>query len=510
MIIRKPYAFLIKYFKIIHIILFVFMVYLSLKTRTLYIFFRDFLASGTYTYIPNMVYKYVSPLMIIAAIILVGLLLLIYFLMKQKDKKVLYYLMAVIFYFMSFIIFIYFFGVFNRLEYSSYNNQSLVIFRDLSMVLYYINYGFLVIAFIRGFGFNVKKFNFEKDLKELDITEEDREEIEISSGIDYENIGNFVRRRKRNFIYYIKENSYILIVFLVILMLSISSIVALNTLVFSKVYKEGEVISLNNLDYTITSSYLTDKDLYGNIIKKNKNYVIVAFNVKNKGQNNLFLNIENSRIKIGNEYYYPKKTLATRFSDLGIVYKNQSVIKNTSQDYILVFEIDNSSNNITFELYRGKEEVNGEAILYYRKVSLNPYKFKEINLGNYKVGDSIPLDKTYYQTGNFKIINYDILDIENYTYQKCNSETDCIETATVVPKGAKKILKIVYEINQKENIFEYLNITGNAYEKAENIDDITPDNYKDNSVLLEVPGNVNINNLVLNFNVRGVRFQINK
>ena len=196
MIIRKPYAFLIKYFKIIHIILFVFMVYLSLKTRTLYIFFRDFLASGTYTYIPNMVYKYVSPLMIIAAIILVGLLLLIYFLMKQKDKKVLYYLMAVIFYFMSFIIFIYFFGVFNRLEYSSYNNQSLVIFRDLSMVLYYINYGFLVIAFIRGFGFNVKKFNFEKDLKELDITEEDREEIEISSGIDYENIGNLFEEEK--------------------------------------------------------------------------------------------------------------------------------------------------------------------------------------------------------------------------------------------------------------------------------------------------------------------------
>ena len=40
MIIRKPYAFLIKYFKVIHITLFVFMTYLLFKTRNIYIFFK--------------------------------------------------------------------------------------------------------------------------------------------------------------------------------------------------------------------------------------------------------------------------------------------------------------------------------------------------------------------------------------------------------------------------------------------------------------------------------------
>ena len=97
MIIRKPYAFLIKYFQVIHIIVFIFMTY--------------------YTYIPNMVLNYINISMIILSISLVGLLLLIFFLMKQKEKKVLYYLLGTIYYFLSFVLYLFFLRVFNNLEY---------------------------------------------------------------------------------------------------------------------------------------------------------------------------------------------------------------------------------------------------------------------------------------------------------------------------------------------------------------------------------------------------------
>ena len=60
MIIRKPYAFLIKYFKIIHIILFISMTFLLFKTRNIYMFFREYLLTGTYIYTENMVFQYVS------------------------------------------------------------------------------------------------------------------------------------------------------------------------------------------------------------------------------------------------------------------------------------------------------------------------------------------------------------------------------------------------------------------------------------------------------------------
>ena len=69
MIIKKPYAFLIKYFKLIHIILFFSMVYLIFKTRSIQIFFTNYASSGTYTYIDNMAYNYINPFMIIVTII---------------------------------------------------------------------------------------------------------------------------------------------------------------------------------------------------------------------------------------------------------------------------------------------------------------------------------------------------------------------------------------------------------------------------------------------------------
>ena len=235
MIIRKPYAFLIKYFKVIHIILFLFMSYLTYKTHGVYEFFSNYAKTGTYTYLNNMTFSYVNIFMIIIAIILVTLLLLIFFLMKQKEKKVLYYILATIYYFLSFGLYIYFISIFKSLEFTVYNNQSLVLFRDISMVLYFLNYIFLVVAFVRGFGFNIKKFNFEQDLKELDISESDREEIEVGGQVDYENVGDFLRRRKRNFGYYIKENSYILIVFLIITVLGLGSHLIMTKLITNKV-----------------------------------------------------------------------------------------------------------------------------------------------------------------------------------------------------------------------------------------------------------------------------------
>ena len=257
MIIRKPYAFLIKYFKIIHIILFISMTFLLFKTRNIYMFFREYLLTGTYIYTENMVFQYVSIPMILVTILLVAILLLIYFLMRQKQKPVFYYLSSVIFYFITFISFLVFLNFFNNLEFRSYSNQVLVIFRDLTMVLYYLNYLFLAVAFARGFGFNVKKFNFERDIKELDITESDREEIEVGSKLDYDNVFNFFRRHIRQLKYYFKENSFVFIVFLVIVVLGGSAYITLDKLVFNKTYREAETIVLNDISYTVYNSYIT-------------------------------------------------------------------------------------------------------------------------------------------------------------------------------------------------------------------------------------------------------------
>lgn len=519
MIIRKPYAFLIKYFKIIHIILFISMTFLLFKTRNIYMFFREYLLTGTYIYTENMVFQYVSIPMILITILLVAILLLIYFLMRQKQKPVFYYLSSVIFYFITFISFLVFLNFFNNLEFRSYSNQVLVIFRDLTMVLYYLNYLFLAVAFARGFGFNVKKFNFERDIKELDITEADREEIEIGSKLDYDNVFNFFRRHVRQLKYYFKENSFVLIVFLVIVVLGGSAYITLDKLVFNKTYQEMETIVLNDISYTVYNSYITNKDRYGEYVKnKDTYYLIIDFNVSNQTDNNLKLTVKNYRIKIGDSYYYPKSNIRSKFADLGTVYTSQNIGQNNSNRYILVFEIgDYNNQKITFQLYYGKKVSDTDATLYYKDISLNPNTFPEISLGSYQLTDSVNLENTFLKTSDFSINSYEVLDIFNYTYTRCDNQTAdgvCTDyNASVTPSIGKKILKIEYtNIDDNQKVFNYLNIEYQINGKtnivrSNSLENVTPDNCEENIFLVEIPSSINLTDGKFVFEARNVLFE---
>ena len=503
MIVRKPYAFLIKYFKLIHIIFFIFMSYLAYKMHDVYEFFSNYAKTGTYTYMTNMTFKYVNILMVIIAIILVGVLLLIYFLMKQKEKKVLFYLLATIYYFLSFVLYIYFISIFSSLEFKIYNNQSLVLYRDISMVLYYLNYIFIVVSFIRGFGFNIKKFNFEKDLKELNISEKDREEIEVGGMVDYENVGDFLRRRKRNFGYYIKENSYILTIFLVITTLSLGSYIAIDKLVINKVFNIGEEININNFHYVINDCYIINKDIDGNIIKNNKSYAIVDFSIKNQNTKNITLDLSTTRLKVDDEYYYPKNNVGNKFNEFGTVYKKQLLTKNVDYNYILVYEIEDNYKKIFLELLSSDSVVNNEVIFKYKHVNIIPYDFQKQDLGEYKVNQEINLSKTYFKKGMFTIKNMEILDKVNYTYKKCLSESKCQEyEKEILASGNNKVLKVEYSLNINKSIFNYIKIDDKV---AKNL---TPGNYKENEALIEIPSDKTIENLVLTFDIRNAIFKV--
>ena len=55
MILRKPYAILIKFFKLIHIIMFILFIFVAYKLSVIYHFFREFVVSSTFVKIENMV-----------------------------------------------------------------------------------------------------------------------------------------------------------------------------------------------------------------------------------------------------------------------------------------------------------------------------------------------------------------------------------------------------------------------------------------------------------------------
>ena len=64
--------------------------------------------------------------------------------------------------------------------------------RDLSLINIIIEGVLFILFLVRGLGINIKKFDFSSDLLKLDISEDDKEEIEVSINIDSD-----VRKRNR-------------------------------------------------------------------------------------------------------------------------------------------------------------------------------------------------------------------------------------------------------------------------------------------------------------------------
>ena len=91
MILRKPYAFLIKHFRLIHIVMFFIMGYLVFPLRKLYFFFKDYAMNNNFTYTEGIAKTYISSSMFFFCILIFAFAISIFFLMHKKEKPVFFY-----------------------------------------------------------------------------------------------------------------------------------------------------------------------------------------------------------------------------------------------------------------------------------------------------------------------------------------------------------------------------------------------------------------------------------
>ena len=98
MILRKPYAFLIKHFKMIHLLLCVPIIYLIIRTGRIASFFSSYVRANYYTNLTNIAGTYINYFMYIAIIVIILLVLTVFFLMRQKKKDTRFYLFLLIYY----------------------------------------------------------------------------------------------------------------------------------------------------------------------------------------------------------------------------------------------------------------------------------------------------------------------------------------------------------------------------------------------------------------------------
>ena len=90
MILRKPYAFLIKHFKLIHLLLCIPFVYLIIRFGAMSSFLSNYVRANYYTSEVNIAGTYINYFMYGAILLVILLALAIYFLMRKKEKDTSY------------------------------------------------------------------------------------------------------------------------------------------------------------------------------------------------------------------------------------------------------------------------------------------------------------------------------------------------------------------------------------------------------------------------------------
>lgn len=354
MVFRKPYAFLIKHFRLIHLIITGLLVYIVSNIQKIYSFILSCISDqvnryNALDYINYNIYIYLG--------IGIVLFIIIYWLFKYKDKPRNVYIISILGYITLGIYLFLLYSYLVELPNNIIDAKSIRAFRDITLMSLIFQYIIIIIMFIRGLGFDVKKFNFTKDIHELNITNEDGDEVEVAVNVNTDAIMRGVRKQKREFGYFFQEYKLFILVILTIIIVSIGYFGYNYVQKKNKVYNQNEFVGYNN--------YISVKKGYYDI-GKGKYYIIVSFDIYKYGVEEKF-NISNLKLMIDNKEYIPNKNICYNYDDIGTCYKKQYINEDV-KNYIVTYEID--SLNIE------------KSYLVYKETYENSFKIK-LNLENY-------------------------------------------------------------------------------------------------------------------------------
>lgn len=515
MIIRKPYAFLIKNFRKVHVFLFLLCAFIYYKMFQILGFVNQFMELMSYDSYNEPISKYISLLVFLSLIIIIITNIFLALLLKHKNKPWKFYLLPIIVYFGMLFVFVWTTGFFNSYL-GDTETTNIRMIHDLLFILSILQYPVFLILFIRIFGVDLKKFNFNQDQEYLELSSEDREEFEINIDIDKESFRRGYKRLLRNINYFYQEHKLICKTVVVIIMLIVARNMYIYFFITNRSYKQGDTLNDNGYSITINKSYYTDKNYAGNIITKNKGFVIIDMTIKNNGDARIF-NLDNFRVINGvNKYNNNTKLYALDFEDLGKTMDSvQELKRDQSINLIEIFRVDNKLAINKFVLYL--QELDGDQHL--RKIKLNVEDLSKIKKDKtVSLGDT--LDFTYNgleESLSFEQIAF--LDKVNYTSRACSTTTCTNNEKTINAKEKHKILKLTYasvELDSKKMVDFTVNYGKLRYKdeknksKTINITNAVKEKYYGKFLYISVPEEVeNARKIDIIYTIRNKQYTYN-
>ena len=527
MIIRKPFAFIVKHYKVIHLLLLIPLLYIAYKTSRIMSFFNSFASHGYRTDLVDVAKTYYNFLITLFPLIIVIFGIIIIVLFSNKKKGFGAYAIITSFYLVYFIASFLFPGILNAFETKDIESAIAIMVSGLSSILFYAQPVMIIIFLLKGFGFDFKNFDFNNISDEISLDEEDSEEIEVNVNLEDYRFKRGIRRYIRELKYYVIENK--------IFFMTIGGIIALILLFFvgkwiislNRIVKIDKTFAHSQFSVSFNDSLLSTLDYNGNVIQKDKIYLAVKTTIKNKTNGLRQLDTDAFWLEVDGKNYYPVLDRSGKFLDLAKPYYGDNLGPGKQEEIVLVYELDTAQIHNKYRI-RVLDKVTykeNTIIPKYKEITLRPkYSASIKDKGEYNLGDTINLKDTLLLNSEINFTKYQIGKTYQYHYDYCYNEK-CTDSINSITAGPNKIL-LVFDgkmtlddnstyaknklgSNKMSQDFIKVEYTVNGITHTSDVKDLTPTNSKEEIVAYETDLELrNADSIKLLITVRNLRYKL--
>ena len=470
MILRKPYAFLIKNFKLIHAVMTIFMAYIFYKTWSILSVFNAYFNSGKALIGTSTAAKAYPFLLFLLPVLIIILSLILFGVMAVKKKPSSLYIITIVMYIYSIVMFSIGRSTMLDMEINVLDIRLIKMARDLTTIAFILQIYPLFKSLVRATGFDIKEFDFGKDLAELEIEEADNEEFEVNVSLNTNKVKRGLNFRKRELKYILLENKMLIILAILIVFVILSGITLFIVLTHDKANTINQLLNVSGLNVKVTNAYITRKDYKGNTLNINDemSLVIIPINIKNNSDVERTILPANIMLDIDEHRFRNSITYRDSETDLGNIYTGDMLKGNTTENRILIFEVPTNylKNKMELKFISSISSDGKKIIPSYVTVDINPIDLDN-NIQNISVFDGEYIDLSRTILGNSvlninssavakrfkieyknKIANDEAMNSYEYIYAPLDTNVD------------KSLLKIsgVAELNNNTNIKDLYDI----------------------------------------------------
>lgn len=435
MILRKPYAFLIKHFKMFHLILTLITAYLLKSTLGVLNFFNEYLANTEVTYYEDHTSQLFSKWMFILPIVMLLIVAVVLMVLVKKKKPTMFYFIVVGMSIGSCVLFSMSMNLVIDMETEIIETQRLSLMKDFLLFAVALQGYTLAINFVRAIGFDVKKFDFGKDLHDIVTEEEDNEEVEVSIAFDTNLINRRYRRTKRFFKYRYIENQLIFNIAFATTGFIIVAITAYIMIKKDQLIPMNQIITTKEYTISLTNAYKTALDYRGNKIKDGKEYIIVEMELSSNIEERI-LDSRNFQLVLDDKTYYHNNKYKEQLFDLGNVYVNERVSFNPNI-FLFVYEIEDytKDSKIFFRVSEEYDSASDRLKEEFQDIALIIEDLDKVEVINKDAHSEIVVNTTIFKDSKLVIDAYEIADKFKINYRRKISKNEYYDSIEyIVPK----------------------------------------------------------------------------